>query len=109
MSTHPVREEIPVLYTYCHLLHAGSATTNSAWRRASRHRATLRYFLSVPKPDFLPHYTHCLDNLFRYGGCIPAIHAKADMADTLLLGLQWFWEGGGCWSGRAAGSRTCPT
>ena len=58
-------------------------------------RARLSYFLSTPPPDFYPHYTHGLDNLFRFGGCIPAIHVKADLVDTLLLGLQWFWEGGG--------------
>ena len=61
----------------------------------ARHGARLTYFLSTPEPDFYPHYTHGLDSLFRFGGCIPAIHVKADLVDTVLLGLQWFWEGGG--------------
>jgi ABC-type nitrate/sulfonate/bicarbonate transport system substrate-binding protein len=89
--------EAQVFYTYCHLLHAGSVDHELGWvaRELTRHGANLSYFLSVPEPDFYPHYTHGLDALFRFGGCIPAIHVKADLADTVLLGLQWFWEGGG--------------
>jgi ABC-type nitrate/sulfonate/bicarbonate transport system substrate-binding protein len=84
-------------YTYCHLLHAGIVDHELGWAAeelASR-RSRLSYFLSSPTPDFYPHYTHGLTDLFRFGGCIPAIHVKADLVDTLLLGLQWFWEGGG--------------
>jgi ABC-type nitrate/sulfonate/bicarbonate transport system substrate-binding protein len=86
-----------VTYTYCHLLHAGNVDHELGWaeEELARSGADLRYFLSAPKPDFYPHYTHGLADLFRYGGCIPAIHVKAELADTVLLGLQWFWEGGG--------------
>ena len=89
--------QIELDYTYCHLLHAGIVDHELGWagEELARHGARLRYFLSTPAPDFYPHYTHGLDSLFRFGGCIPAIHAKADLVDTLLLGVQWFWEGGG--------------
>jgi len=89
--------EVQVFYTYCHLVHAGNVDHELGWvaEELARHGARLSYFLSVPEPDFYPHYTHGLDALFRFGGCIPAIHVKADLADTVLLGLQWFWEGGG--------------
>jgi ABC-type nitrate/sulfonate/bicarbonate transport system substrate-binding protein len=89
--------EAQVFYTYCHLVHAGNVDHELGWvaEELARHGARLSYFLSVPEPDFYPHYTHGLESLFRFGGCIPAIHVKADLVDTVLLGLQWFWEGGG--------------
>lgn len=96
-STAGSAQDTEVLYTYCHLLHAGSVDHELGWvaEELAKHGARLSYFLSVPRPDFYPHYTHGLDDLFRLGGCIPAIHVKAELADTVLLGLQWFWEGGG--------------
>jgi ABC-type nitrate/sulfonate/bicarbonate transport system substrate-binding protein len=89
--------QLELRYTYCHLLHAGNLDHELGMveQELARHGARLSYFLSTPSPDFYPHYTHRLDSLFRFGGCIPAIHVKADLVDTLLLGLQWFWEGGG--------------
>jgi ABC-type nitrate/sulfonate/bicarbonate transport system substrate-binding protein len=89
--------EVQVFYTYCHLVHAGSVDHELGWvaEELARHGARLGYFLSVQEPDFYPHYTHGLESLFRFGGCIPAIHVNADLVDTVLLGLQWFWEGGG--------------
>ena len=89
--------QIEVHYTYCHLLHAGIVDHELGWaaEELARQGARLKYFLSTPAPDFYPHYTHGLDSLFRFGGCIPAIHVKADLVDTVLLGLQWFREGGG--------------
>jgi ABC-type nitrate/sulfonate/bicarbonate transport system substrate-binding protein len=89
--------DVQVFYTYCHLVHAGCVDHELGWvaEELARHGARLGYFLSVPEPDFYPHYTHGLDSLFRFGGCIPAIHVKADLVDTVLLGLQWFQEGGG--------------
>jgi ABC-type nitrate/sulfonate/bicarbonate transport system substrate-binding protein len=89
--------QLGLRYTYCHLLHAGTLDHELGWaaEELAAYGARLDYFLSAPEPDFYPHYTHGLDNLFRFGGCIPAIHVKADLADTVLLGLQWFWEGGG--------------
>ena len=80
--------QVELRYTYCHLLHAGIVDHELGWaaEELARHGARLRYFLSTPAPDFYPHYTHGLDSLFRFGGCIPAIHVKADLVDTLLLG-----------------------
>lgn len=99
---------IEVHYTYCHLLHAGAVDHELGWvaEELARHGATLSYFLSSPAPDFYPHYTHGLDSLFRFGGVIPPIHVKAELTDTVLLGLQWFWEGGGMLV-RAGGDIRC--
>ena len=35
------------------------------------------------------HYTHTLDNSFRQGGNTPALFARSDGKDTVLLGLHW--------------------
>lgn len=35
------------------------------------------------------HFTHTLENSFRQGGNAPAIYAKSQGEDTVLLGLQW--------------------
>jgi ABC-type nitrate/sulfonate/bicarbonate transport system substrate-binding protein len=88
---------IRVWYTYCHLIDAGTVdeSLGCVAEELAKHGARLEYFLRAPEHDFYPHFTHDLDGLFRYGGCIPAIHAKAEVRDTVLLGLQWLGEGGG--------------
>jgi ABC-type nitrate/sulfonate/bicarbonate transport system substrate-binding protein len=35
------------------------------------------------------HYTHTLDNSFRQGGNTPALFARSEGKDTVLLGLHW--------------------
>jgi ABC-type nitrate/sulfonate/bicarbonate transport system substrate-binding protein len=35
------------------------------------------------------HFSHTLDDSFRYGGNIPPIWAKSEGADTKLIGLSW--------------------
>lgn len=35
------------------------------------------------------HFTHSLGNSFRQGGNAPAIYARSEGADTILLGLHW--------------------
>lgn len=35
------------------------------------------------------HFTHTLENSFRQGGNAPAIYARSQGEDTVLLGLQW--------------------
>jgi ABC-type nitrate/sulfonate/bicarbonate transport system substrate-binding protein len=94
---HPPSEAVQVWYTYCHLIDAGTVDEDlgRVAEELARHGARLQYFLCAPGHDFYPHFTHELPGLFRFGGCIPAIHAKAETCDTVLLGLQWFAEGGG--------------
>jgi ABC-type nitrate/sulfonate/bicarbonate transport system substrate-binding protein len=97
LSTGMSDEGVQVWYTYCHVICAGTVDDQLGWTadELMRHGARLDYFRSVPENDFYPHFIHNLDGLFRFGGCIPPIHVQADLRDTLLLGLQWFWEGGG--------------
>jgi ABC-type nitrate/sulfonate/bicarbonate transport system substrate-binding protein len=35
------------------------------------------------------HFTHALENSFRQGGNAPAIYARSEGRDTVLIGLQW--------------------
>jgi len=43
---------------------------------------------------WIPHYTHGRHNLFRDGGAIPTIKARADLTKTKLIGLTWGQQGG---------------
>lgn len=86
-----------VCYSYCPVIHAGNVDVSLGWIRdeLQRRGARLGYFRSISGTNFYPHYTHSLDNLFRFGGCAPAIHVQADLRETRLLGLQWLNEGAG--------------
>ena len=58
------------------------------------------YFRHSPQNDWYPHYIHNLDNLIRFGGLFPPIHAHADVRRTVLLGTIFIPEGG-CMAVRA--------
>ena len=47
-----------------------------------------KYLRSTRENDWYPHYVHNLDNLMRFGGCIPAIHVQADVRRTRLIGTH---------------------
>ena len=57
--------------------------------------------------NFYPHFTHELDGLFRFGGCIPAIHAKADIATPYFSACSGSRRAAACWSA-PAGESTGP-
>jgi ABC-type nitrate/sulfonate/bicarbonate transport system substrate-binding protein len=88
---------IQLWYSYCPVIHAGNVDDGLGWIKEEMKKkgAKFSYFRSVPENDYYPHYIHNLQNLFRFGGCSPAIHVKADIRGTRLLGLQWLHEGGG--------------
>lgn len=90
-------EPVQLWYSCCPVIHAGNVDDGLGWIRdeLKKKGAKLGYFRSVAEHDYYPHYLHNLDNLFRFGGCSPAIHAKAELRDTRLLGMQWLNEGGG--------------
>lgn len=83
-------------YTYCPVYNAGNVDAELGWigEEFKKLGARLDYFRSTRANDFWPHYRHNLDNFFRFGGCCPAIHVRADLRPTRLLGLQWLYEGG---------------
>ncbi len=87
---------VQLWYSYCPVIHAGNVDDGLGWIKdeLKRKGAKFRYFRSVPEHDYYPHFIHNLENLFRFGGCSPAIHVKADIRGTRLLGLQWLHEGG---------------
>jgi ABC-type nitrate/sulfonate/bicarbonate transport system substrate-binding protein len=83
-------------YTYCPVYHAGNVDAELGWINEEYKKlgARLDYFRSTRANDWWPHYRHNLENFFRFGGCAPAIHVRADLRPTKLLGLQWLYEGG---------------
>jgi ABC-type nitrate/sulfonate/bicarbonate transport system substrate-binding protein len=85
-----------VVYTICPVLAASGIAVELGWLEEELTRAGGRaiYLRSLAdNAGWLPHFTHSLPNLFREGGSIPAIHAKADLTDTTLIGLTWVRDG----------------
>ena len=60
-----------------------------------------KFLRSVRGNNWYPHYIHNMDNLFRAGGCFPAIQANADVRRTRLIGLTHVLPEGGCMLVRA--------
>jgi ABC-type nitrate/sulfonate/bicarbonate transport systems, periplasmic components len=86
-----------VFYTICPVHVASHVALELGWLEEEIQRAggKLSYLRSLPQETgWLPHFSHRLDNLFRDGGNIPSIWAKADVTDTTLLGLTASPSGG---------------
>jgi ABC-type nitrate/sulfonate/bicarbonate transport system substrate-binding protein len=87
-----------VNYTICPVLAASNIAVELRWLEEEFEQVGARavYLRSLPdNAGWLPHFTHGLPALFREGGAIPAIHAKADLTDTTLIGLTWVQNGSG--------------
>jgi len=85
-------------YTICPVLAASAIAVELGWLDEEFRAvgANPVYLRSLPdNAGWLPHFTHGIDALFRDGGAIPAIHAKAGLADTTLIGLTWVRGGAG--------------
>jgi len=91
-----ITQGVQAWYTHCPVYHAGNVDAELGWslEEFKKLGARIDYFRSSRANDWWPHYRHNLDNLFRFGGCCPAIHVKADLRPTKLLALQWIYEGG---------------
>ncbi|MFZ3286447.1 MAG: ABC transporter substrate-binding protein [Telluria sp.] len=85
------------LFTICPVLVASNVAVEFGWLEEEFKKvgAKATYLRSLAdNKGWIPHYTHSLPNLFRDGGAIPTIEAKADLADTTLIGLTWAQSGG---------------
>lgn len=88
---------IDIHYTICPVFAASNVALELGWIEEELRKvgARLHYlFTGADDAHFLPHFSHRHDNLFRDGGNIPSIWAKADQADTTLVGLTWSKQGG---------------
>ncbi|PAS96527.1 MAG: nitrate ABC transporter substrate-binding protein [Candidatus Dactylopiibacterium carminicum] len=88
---------IEAYYTICPVFVASNIAVELGWldeefRRAG---ASAVYLRSLPdNAGWLPHYRHSLPRLFRDGGAIPTIHARADLANTYLIASTFTQTGG---------------
>ncbi|NSL55065.1 ABC transporter substrate-binding protein [Uliginosibacterium aquaticum] len=86
-----------VLYTICPVFVASNVALelgilDEEFRRVG---ATPRYLRSLPdNAGWLPHFTHSLPKLFRDGGAIPTIQARADLTDTTLIAATFAQRAG---------------
>ncbi len=85
-------------YTNCPLVSASNIDQELGWVREEMKKIDVRYaFLRSERGNnWYPHYIHNMDNLFRAGGCFPAIQANADVRRTRLVGLTHVLPEGGC-------------
>jgi ABC-type nitrate/sulfonate/bicarbonate transport system substrate-binding protein len=86
-----------VFYTICPVFNAANVAVELGWLDEEFKRVSAKavYLRSLPdNQGWIPHYTHSLPNLFRDGGAIPTIQAKADLTDTTLIGLTGTQTGG---------------
>ena len=90
-------------YTNCPLVSASNIDQELGWVREELKKIGVeyKYLRSVRGNNWYPHYIHNMDNLFRAGGCYPAIHANADIRRTRLIGLTHVMPEGGCMLVRA--------
>jgi ABC-type nitrate/sulfonate/bicarbonate transport system substrate-binding protein len=86
----PTATKVEAVYTICPVLVASNVAAELGWLQEETKRAgaQLTYLRGrTDKNGWLEHYSHQLPNLFRDGGNSPAVWAKADLRDTVLLGL----------------------
>jgi ABC-type nitrate/sulfonate/bicarbonate transport system substrate-binding protein len=86
-----------VYYTICPVFNAANVAVELGWLDEEFKKVGARalYLRSLKdNAGWIPHYTHSLPNLIRDGGSIPTIQAKADLADTKLIGLTATQSGG---------------
>ena len=83
-------------YTNCPLVSPSNVDQEVGWVKAELKKigVAYKYLRSTTENDWYPHYVHNLDNLMRYGGSAPAIHAQADIRRTRLIGTTHVYEGG---------------
>ncbi|HIJ62370.1 MAG TPA: ABC transporter substrate-binding protein [Rhodospirillaceae bacterium] len=93
----PASSLVDVYYTICPVLNAANVAVELGWLDEEFRRVGARaiYLRSLPEnAGYIPHFTHSLPNLFRDGGAIPTIQARADLTSTKLIGLTWTQTGG---------------
>ncbi|HVW29586.1 MAG TPA: ABC transporter substrate-binding protein [Polyangiaceae bacterium] len=93
-AVHPAVE---TLYTICPVLTAANVAVELGWldEEFQRVGAKAVYLRSLENnAGWIPHYTHGRPNLFRDGGAIPTIKARADLTRTKLIGLTGGQQGG---------------
>lgn len=86
-----------VFYTICPVLVASAIAVEFGWldEEFARVDATPVYLRSLPgNVGWLPHFRHSMTPLFRDGGAIPTLWARADLADTTLIATT-ATQGGG--------------
>jgi ABC-type nitrate/sulfonate/bicarbonate transport system substrate-binding protein len=88
---------VETLYTICPVLTAANVAAELGWLQEELQHAGAKpvYLRSLEdNAGWIPHYTHGRHNLFRDGGAIPTIRARADLTKTKLIGLTWAQQGG---------------
>jgi hypothetical protein len=81
-----------VYYTNCPMVSANNIDQELGWCKTDFKKIVVdySYFHSRRENDWYPHYVHNVDNVVRFGGLFPPIHAHADIWRTRP------WRSTGC-------------
>jgi ABC-type nitrate/sulfonate/bicarbonate transport system substrate-binding protein len=94
MSIPTTRPSLPdtLWYTRCPVPTASGIAVQNGWLSqafAAKGIAVESLRHSADRATRESHFTHTLANSFRQGGNAPAIYAKSEGRDTVVIGLQW--------------------
>jgi len=86
-----------VYYTNCPLVSASNVDQELGWTKEVYKKMGVQYLYlrAREENDWYPHYIHNMDNIIRFGGLFPPIHAHADIRRTKLLGVTHAPKEGG--------------
>jgi ABC-type nitrate/sulfonate/bicarbonate transport system substrate-binding protein len=86
-----------VYYTNCPLVSASNVDQELGWTKEVYKKMGVQYLYlrAREENDWYPHYIHNMDNIIRFGGLFPPIHAHADIRRTRLLGVTHAPKEGG--------------
>jgi ABC-type nitrate/sulfonate/bicarbonate transport system substrate-binding protein len=90
------KETKEIYYTICPLIVSSHIAEEKGLLREEFEKVgiTPRYLRSLPKEEWLAHFTSIHPNLFRDGGCIPPIWARSQSPINRLIGITSFNPGG---------------
>ncbi len=81
-----------IWFTRCPVPTSSGIAIQKGWLKEafSPEGIAVRSMRHSPEPKIREsHYTHTLENSFRHGGNAPALFARSEGKDTVLLGLHW--------------------
>jgi len=93
MSGHASNDPVEIVFTRCGGATASTVAIQKGWLAEEFDRPGTRLTSLRDNPDIREsHFDHSVRAMFREGGNIPPIWARAKGADTVVLGITWVDE-----------------
>lgn len=93
MSEHASNDPVEIVFTRCGGATASTVAIQKGWLAEEFNQPGTRLSSLRDNPDIREsHFDHSVKAMFREGGNIPPIWARAKGADTVVLGITWVDE-----------------